>query len=190
MDSVCFERLAKMSKLTNEDIAWYAELDTPSVENINPVKEHVLGKNNTKHSFGGSDVPQKKMKTSTNWTMEVGVEQGIHIPIYKKARFPRNTHFGHHHNEHKFLFNGQPLMQVSCNIGTVRIRKISQETNILNHKKKYGDYTKVKQEVKEIPISHSNDLMESYPLWVFDCRAEKYNLTGELIRLYLILEQK
>ena len=96
--------LALARRVVMDDISLCVAQNTPNISNQKLMLGHLVSKAATELSFTKRSSFTKDVATENNWTLELGVGDGIDIHIYVKVGFMERDKFNQqHHNNDTFL---------------------------------------------------------------------------------------
>ena len=76
------DNLVLAGKVIIEDLCWYVPHYTPSISNQKLVLGHIVSEAPTELSYSERSSYMKDVTTGKNWTFELGMGDGVDIPIY------------------------------------------------------------------------------------------------------------
>ena len=181
-----YRTIGDEAKIEIKDIAWYVRHDTPSMDNIALVNEHILAKKNTDYSYHSRSTSSKPVNSNNNWSFENGTETQTDIPIYVIVGFQTVDKAGPDQLQNNALFDRLDIIEASCPISSVRFPE--HEYQVHFDRNKYNEpYKEIRRFYKDYikgegsPYMIYKDFKELYNLWVFDLRADKDNPSAQPI---------
>ena len=95
---------------------------TPSVPQQATLSKQILSKRPTQLQHVERPVFMKKVNTQNLWTFELGIQEGIYVPIFIIISFQqRDTQDSQNLNNDSFY--GPPITSARCSIGTENISR-------------------------------------------------------------------
>ena len=91
--------LALAGSVIIDDISLYTPHYTPSISNQKLMLEHIVSKAPTELSYIKRSSFMKDVTTENNWIFELGVGDGIDIPIYVIVGFLQRDQFNQQHQK-------------------------------------------------------------------------------------------
>ena len=89
--------LALAGRVIIEDLSWYVPHYTPSISNQKILRKHITSKAPTELTIIKRSSYMKEVTTESNWVFELGVGDGIDIPIYVIVGSMHKNQFNQQH---------------------------------------------------------------------------------------------
>ena len=98
------ENNALAARVIINDINWYIPHYTPSIANQKLLLEHIISKSSTKLSYIKRSSYIKDVTTENFWSFELGVGNGVDVPIYIKVGFMQRNQFNQQHQNNDTFY--------------------------------------------------------------------------------------
>ena len=98
------DNLALAGRVIIEDLSWYVPHYTRNISNQKLILGHFVSKDATELSYTIRSFYLKNLTTENNWTFELGIGDGIDIPIYVKFAFMQRDQFNQQHQKNDTFY--------------------------------------------------------------------------------------
>ena len=109
--------LALAGRVIVDEISLYVPHHTSSISNQKLMLGHIVSESATKLSFIKRPSNMKDVTTENTWTFELGVGDGIDIPICVKVGFMQRDQFNQKHQNNDTFYRPS-VVNAKCNIGS------------------------------------------------------------------------
>ena len=100
-----------------DDIILYVPHYTPSISNQNSMKGSSVSRAAMESSYSPKSSYMKDVTTENNWTFDVGVGDGIDIPIYVTVGFMQGDQFNQQHQSNDTFYRPS-IVKAKCVVGS------------------------------------------------------------------------
>ena len=132
---------------------WYVSHYTPNIEELNRLIEQITKRMPTELHYPEKSVFMKEVNTQNLWTFELGVKEGINVPIRIYVVFQQNDR-QHIQSSNNDTFYRMPVTSAQCFTGTERYR---DSANLLNYND--DDYSQAYGQIKEVFKALTKDII-------------------------------
>ena len=179
------------------DISLYIPHYTPNISNQKLMLGHIVSRSATELSYIKSASYMKDVTTENNWIFELGVGNGIDIPIYVIVGFMQRDHFNQQHQS-KDTFYRPSVVNSECIIGSGKYPDAGINCNypIDKYSQAYGEIVSCFRHLAEdnilqpyitqkefITSNNYPDGNPGYNLYVFDIRHHQDYSSAEPIKV-------
>ena len=98
------ENLALAGRVIIEDVSLYISTYTPSISNQKLLLSHIVSKAPTELPFIKRSTYMKEVTSENNWTFELGVGDGVDIPIYVIVGFMQRKQYNQQHQNNDVFY--------------------------------------------------------------------------------------
>ena len=179
------------------DISWYVPHFTPSVPNQKLMLTHITNKTPTELSYIKRPSYMKDVTTENNWTFELGVGNGIDVPIHIIVDFMQRDQFNQQHRNNDTFYRPSvvhaqaivgsekfPDAGINCNYG---IDKYSQAYGeIVSCFRHLSKDNILQPYITQKDFVTSNEYLNDnpgYKLYVFDSRHHQNFSSAQPIKV-------
>ena len=120
--------LALTGRIIIEDLSWYVPHYTPSVSNQKLMLGHIVSKAATELSYFKRSSCMNDVTTENNWTCELGVGDGIDIPVYVIVVFLQRDQFDQQRQNNDTLYR-LSVVNAQCIIGSKKFPDARKNCN-------------------------------------------------------------
>ena len=112
--------LGLAGRVNKDDLSWYVPHYTPNISNQKLMLGHIASKAATELSYVKRSSYKKDVTSENNWTIELGAEDGVDIPIYVIVGFMQRDQFNQQHQNND-TFHTPSVVIAQCSIGSEEI---------------------------------------------------------------------
>ena len=109
--------LALAGRVIIDDISWYVPHYTPSISNRKLLLSNINSKTPTELTYIKRSSFMKDVTTENNWTFELGVGDGLDVPIYVIVGFMQRDQFNQQHQNNDTFYRPS-VVNAQCIIGS------------------------------------------------------------------------
>ena len=179
-----------------DDISWYVPHYTPSISNQNLMLSNIAFRNPIELTNFKRSCYMKDVTTENNWNFELGVGDGIDVPIYVIAGFMQRDQFNQQHQSNDAFYRPS-VVNARCIIGNEKIPDAGKFCNyaIDKYSQAYGKIVSCFRHFAEDSIlqpcitqkdfvtsNNYTDGNPGYNLYVFDIRHHQIIVLLNLLK--------
>ena len=111
------KHLALAGRVIADDTSFYVPHHTPSISKEKLLLGHIVSKSSTELSYVKRSSDMKDVTTENNRTLELGVGDGIDIPVYVIVGFMQGDQFNQQHQNNDTFYR-RSVVNAQCTIGS------------------------------------------------------------------------
>ena len=133
--------IALAARVMINNLSWYMPHYTPSMSNRNLMVGHIISKTATELSYIERSSYMKDMTTEKIWSFELGVRNGIDVPIYIIVGFMERDQFNLHYQNNDICYRPS-VVNAQAIIGSEKFLDAGINCNYANDKlsQAYGEH--------------------------------------------------
>ena len=170
--------LALAGRVFIDDISWYVPQYTLSISNQKLMLGHIVSKAPTYLTYIKSSCHMKDVTAENNWTFELGVGDGVDIPIYVIVGFMQRDQFNEQHQRNDSFYSSSVVnAQRISSSEKLPDAGINCNYAIDNHSQAYGEIVPcfrhlakdsiLQSYIKQIDFITPNEYPDDNPVYNF-----------------------